>query len=193
MWERDVIRVHCVPNNPQSEDQQINRFRFRFVSRVGVGSLVQVVRPYWNMFNEYEIGFNSFVKLNMNQVGHELDFENISMTVGNYEPVFSINFIRHSGPLNRTTFKWSSTVIADGSPDDTMLLILIDWHNYIIDQGIFFVNCMINTDKTRKENTGFIICGPDCNVDYMEGYISVLAPGFSNINEISISKWKDVT
>lgn len=192
MWGRDVIRVHCVPFNPRSSIQQINRFRFRFISRVGVGSLDAIIKPYWNMFDVFNNGFNIFVKLNMSLVNYELEFSSLMMTVGNYEPVASINFIKYKDVNGRCMFKWSDVITRTGSPDDKIILILIDWHKYKISQDMFYVDCYINTEKVRSDSVGFILPSTELDVDFLEGYISVVGDGVLGSDTLSISKYKKV-
>lgn len=186
------FRKYVIPRNPQTAEQQGNRHRFRFVSRVGVGSLVLVVRVYWNFLDEYGIGFNTFMKKNVDTAADELDFENLLMTTGNYEPVASIDWIKYKDIHGRCMFKWSTVISGLGSPDDGMILILLDWHKYDPGKKIFEVDAYINLDKIRADSVGFIKPAKELDTTFLEGYIATRGPGLLTENSISESKYKKV-
>lgn len=187
------FKKYVVSPNPRTAIQQGNRHRFRFVSRVGVGSLVLVVRVYWNFLDRYGIGFNTFMSRNVDGISGEMDFPKLLMTTGNYEPVNSIGFIKYKDINGRCMFKWSTVITGLGSPDDGMILVLLDWHKYDPGKKIFEVDAYINLDKIRADSVGFIKPEKDLDVTYLEGYISTRGPGGLTENSISVSKYKKVT
>jgi len=192
MWGRDVIRIHCVPYNPKSANQQLNRFRFRFISRVGVGASNFVVHPFWDVLNKFGIGFNTFVKINMMSVSSENDFENINITFGNYPPVENIVFSKYKDLNGRLMVKWDPTIPVGASADDRVLITLLDCSCYDAEQGIYEIMCLTSFDKLRSDSVGFILPGKDLNIDNMHSYVSCVRQGSINKNTISISKYKKV-
>lgn len=191
-YNQICIKSYAVPKNPRSVLQQMNRMRFRFISFVGQAVNDLILREYWAHLDAQGIGFNAFQRVNMNFVDYELQIENIVMTGGTYEPVNDVIFVRYKDTNDRAMFKWSTVITGRGSPDDKILLVLIDLSLYQPAQELFTVRAWINSEKVRSDSVGFILPDQDLDAQYLHGFVSAISQDQIGINTISVSHYKKV-
>ena len=191
-FKKQFLREYVVPANPQTFLQQQFRFSFRFINKIYLYLQQPLFDNIWDTASDDLNPHNIFVRSNQNSISKELNFDSVSLSVGILEPIFLIKSIQYKDAANRCMFKWDSTIINNGSPTDKILLILIDYSNYLPDQNKFLLTFYYNSDKQRQDSVGFIIPEIILNTDFLHGFIIVFNDPINNKYQISDSLNKKV-
>lgn len=123
-WKnKNYVRQHVKPANPNSAAQQAQRALFGNCVTVAKLVLGQVINPFWDPFQKSQSGFNAFIKTNIDACDYPRPTTTVKLTTGKLyfeqgiTPTYSGNVI---------TSKWSTNVGTNGLATDKVFLVVYE-------------------------------------------------------------------
>lgn len=192
VYNKIRMRTFAKPFDPQTAAQLKHRGKIRFLTKIIHQGNNLFIKQFWNFFDPFNIGSNSFQTINLKEIEKEEDYENLKTTIGILEPVFNIDFIKYKDVNGRCMFKWKDTIINNGLPTDKIFLCLIYYKYYSPVNNYFELSIFVDFSKTRQDSIGFIKPAKELDTNFMYGYISTFREPINSISQISNSKSKKV-
>lgn len=191
-YKKNIIREYIVPHDPKTAKQLSKRASYRFINKLWNFLPQPLFNKIWITLQSNLNQHNIFVKVNQNSFSTEKNFGLVKLSIGLLEPVLLIKSVKYKDAANRCIFNWDPKIIGNGTPNDIMLLILIDCKNYLPSKNRYILDIYINQTKTRKNAIGFITPSDNLDVTCLESYIIALTYPILNTLNVSDSKYKKV-
>ena len=184
------IRQYVIPANPRTSSQQQHRGGFKLSTRVASSSLDLFINDLWSSVKISMSPYHSFLSVNGSLANDLDDFDKLLMTVGEYEPIKEIVSVKYKDAMGRIVYRWSGDVVADGDPDDRVILFAIDTTFWNASTNFSLLKIYIQYGKLRKNRSGFVIPLDIPLSASIKAYISVLTPVGVSPVRMSVSKFK---
>jgi hypothetical protein len=122
------LRSYVIPNNPDTEAQQLQRLKMSTLVALAKSMLVGIIQKFWDPWALGMSGFNAFVKANKQTKGEPIDLAQIVITQGQLEapstPVPTL-----SG--TNVVIAFTATCHSNGLATDKIAAVVYDKTNHI--------------------------------------------------------------
>lgn len=184
------IRQLIIPSNPRTPDQVNHRGGFKMATLVASAALDLFINDLWRSTGISMSPYHSFVSVNGSLADALDDFDKLLLTVGDYEPINEITSVKYRDAMGRIVFQWSGDVVADGDPDDRVVLLAIDTTYWTELTEYSLLKIYITYGKLRKNRSGFIIPLDIPEASSIKAYVSCMTPDGVSPVRISNTKFK---
>ena len=119
----NVIRGYAVPENPQTEDQMIQRGLFGKMQAMASSILITVLQKFWKAFAIGVSEYNAFISYNLKDLFTGSNYNDLLVTRGNIETTTAATGVRS---VNSVNFTWEGAFSGNGLATDRVGIVLYD-------------------------------------------------------------------